>query len=268
MLFALLLASASWQSLAALQRLRGGSSESQPHGHRGKLAKYDMAPPSLQLSAADQARLFKGKPVIQAAVNSDGHSRRLMMVQDIEAPSEVVLGRIMDLKQYPKMVDGVESCVTYSSNEVAGVQTVKSAYEVSSCGMRLKYFMQHKYDPAARCMTFHLDYDRRSDLDDSVGYWYVVPQGSTRSRVYYSMDCKLHGWVPPPVYNLLTHEALKKATVWVERESVKEWRSQQSRLQSRFDLASAALPLVRLVENVRRDAQEAVSTNALMHMLE
>jgi len=70
----------------------------------------------------------------------------------------------MDLKQYPKMVDGVESCVTYSSNEVAGVQTVKSAYEVSSCGMRLKYFMQHKYDPAARCMTFHLDYDRRSDV--------------------------------------------------------------------------------------------------------
>eukprot|EP00965_Chrysotila_dentata_P243602 6205508-Pleurochrysis_carterae.AAC.1 len=27
------------------------------------------------------------------------------------------------------------------------------------------------YDPEQRCMVFNLDYDRRSDLDDSVGYW-------------------------------------------------------------------------------------------------
>ena len=45
------------------------------------------------------------------------------------------------------------------------------------------------------------------------------------SRVYYSCECKLRGWVPGPVYSLLTKEALKKATVWVERESLKEYRS-------------------------------------------
>ena len=59
-------------------------------------------------------------------------------------------------------------------------------------------------------MTFHLDYSRRSDLDDSVGYWYVEPTGRTTSRVFYSCECKLRGWVPPPVYSLLTKEALTK----------------------------------------------------------
>jgi len=45
--------------------------------------------------------------------------------------------------------------------------------------------------------------------------------------VYYSCECKLRGWVPSPVYNVLTKEALSKATTWVAKESVKEWRNQQ-----------------------------------------
>ena len=59
-------------------------------------------------------------------------------------------------------------------------------------------------------MTFHLDYSRRSDIDDTVGYWYVAPEGRASCRVYYSCECKLRGWVPAPVYNMLTKEALKK----------------------------------------------------------
>jgi len=88
-----------------------------------------------------------------------------------------------------------------------------------------------------------LDYGRRSDLDDTVGYWYVSPTGRTKCRVYYSCECKLRGWVPGPVYNLLTKEALKKATVWVNAESVKEWRD------SRSGVANQAV--AQFVENVR-----------------
>lgn len=91
--------------------------------------------------------------------------------------------------------------------------------------LKLRYYIEHHYDPKARCMVFHLDYSRRSDLDDSVGYWYVEPTGRATSRVFYSCECKLRGWVPPPVYNLLTKEALSKATGWVERESVKAYKS-------------------------------------------
>jgi hypothetical protein len=59
-------------------------------------------------------------------------------------------------------------------------------------------------------MTFNLDYSRRSDIDDTVGYWFVEPTGRASCRVFYSCECKLRGWVPTPVYNMLTKEALKK----------------------------------------------------------
>ena len=62
---------------------------------------------------------------------------------------------------------------------------------------------------AQNCMVFNLDYDRRSDLDDSVGYWFAQPTGPASCRVFYSCEVKLRGWVPGPVYNVLTKQALK-----------------------------------------------------------
>lgn len=97
---------------------------------------------------------------------------------------------------------------------------------------------------AQNCMVFNLDYDRRSDLDDSVGYWFAQPTGPTSCRVFYSCECKLRGWVPGPVYNVLTKQALKQATTWVSSEATKEWALIQNGCspQQRF---------TRFVSNVR-----------------
>merc|ERR1712087_542373 len=114
-------------------------------------------------------------------------------------------------EKYDKMVDGVDSCVNFVSTQEGGRQVVKSTYDISVLHMKFKYFMKHTYDPGGRGMVFHLDYDKRSDIDDSVGYWYVLPTGRAASRVFYSCECKLRGWVPAPVYSLMTKEALKKA---------------------------------------------------------
>ena len=67
------------------------ASEEQPHYHNGKLQPYKMGPPSLLLSAADEAKLRSGQAVMQALVGDDG-SRRMISVQDIEAPAQVVMG--------------------------------------------------------------------------------------------------------------------------------------------------------------------------------
>ena len=165
----------------------------------------------------------------------------------------------MDIDKYPEMVSGVDSIETYASSNEKGQQIVKStcapptalarttrnrahaprqptdgatrpprADEISALHMRFTYFVTHTYDPAQRCMVFHLDYDRKSDLDDTVGYWYVDQTGRSSSRVFYSCECTLRGWVPGPVYGMLTKEAVKKATTWVERESVKEYRASRS----------------------------------------
>jgi len=123
----------------------------------------------------------------------------------------------MDLNAYDRMVSGIDSCIVYADNEENGLRTVKSAYQISVMHMKFKYFVKHVFNPASNCMTFTLDYSRRSDLDDTVGFWYVLPTGRTKCRVFYSCECKLRGWVPGPVYDLLTKEALKKATVWVSQ---------------------------------------------------
>ena len=73
----------------------------------------------------------------------------------------------MDLNSYDRMVSGVDSCVTYASNQASGLQTVKSTYDISAAKMRFKYFVEHTYDPKLQCMVFRLDYSRRSDLDDT-----------------------------------------------------------------------------------------------------
>jgi hypothetical protein len=68
------------------------ASDSQPHDHQGKLTPYQIGPPSLLLSSSDEARLQSGKAVMQAIVSDDAQSRRLIMVQDIPAPSSIVMG--------------------------------------------------------------------------------------------------------------------------------------------------------------------------------
>lgn len=72
-------------------------------------------------------------------------------------------------------------------------------------------------------MIFNLDYSRQSDIDDSIGYWYVQQRGPEDCRVYYSCVTKLRTWVPGPVYSLLTKVALEQTTQWVGVESLKEW---------------------------------------------
>lgn len=234
--------------------LAAAATEDEPHYHRGKLSGYEIGPPSVLLSQSDEAKLRTGKPIMQAVESDTNGARRMVMVQNIPAPAHVVMGRIMDLEKYDRMVDGVNSVVNYVSTQEGNRQTVKSTYDISVLHMKFKYFMEHTYDSAERCMVFHLDYDKRSDIDDSVGYWYVLPTGRASSRVYYSCECKLRGWVPAPVYSLMTKEALKKATTWVSHESIKEWRATRH--------ANPREQLARFVSNVR-DSMDTVKMPAL-----
>lgn len=86
---------------------------------------------------------------------------------------------------------------------------------------------------AQHCMTFQLDYSKQSDLDDSVGYWFVQPRRRDSCRVFYSCETKLRGWVPAPVYALLIKAALKQTTTWVNVEALREWQLEQVRMGSK-----------------------------------
>lgn len=150
-----------------------------------------------------------------------GSLRRAIIVQDVDAPPSVCLDRISDLSNYPNMVKYVRENTLYEDVRKGKLRIVKSRYVVCPLPYwNFEYFMEHQVDEAQCCMTFHLDYARRSDMDDSCGYWWVQAiSGSTKSRVFYSTIGKLRGWVPPLVLDILTVKALKDATSWVKAEA-------------------------------------------------
>ena len=197
--------------------------ETMKHYHNGKLPKYELSAPSIMLSAGDEEVLNNGKALMQVIVQADG-KRRLLMVRDVAAPAWVVMDRILDFPAYPRMVKGCDALVPYRDTRERGLRVMDAMYEIHAGPMNFKYYMHHEVDEKQRCVTFHLDYDRQSDLDDSVGYWYVQPTGAEVCRVYYSCDTTLRGWVPAPVYTLLGKTALKQTTTWVNEEALKEWQ--------------------------------------------
>ena len=79
-------------AVASLVGLAAASSEELPHDHQGKLSKYELGPPKIFLSGDDLAQLREGRPVMQAAQQAGSSARRMVMVQDIKTPHDVVMG--------------------------------------------------------------------------------------------------------------------------------------------------------------------------------
>jgi hypothetical protein len=69
---------------------------------------------------------------------------------------------------------GPHRCDTYRREKaVGGKQRVWSKYRICAGPIAMEYFIEHTFEPAKNCMTFHLDYDRLSEFSDTVGYWWA-----------------------------------------------------------------------------------------------
>lgn len=99
---------------------------------------------------------------------------------------------------------------------MTGGKVVRARYQVNVGTFKVCYSLEHQYEPLQNCMTWHLDYSRKSDVFDSVGYWYVEPRGPELSRVYYMTDSLLPAWIPAPLRKKLTQIAMKAATQQLE----------------------------------------------------
>lgn len=188
-----------------------------PHEHRGLLKPYPKAPPPLVLTPAEQAKLMGGAPVMRQTEGEAGG--RGLAVFLVNAPADVVWKTIKDFPSYPRFIPEVKKCEVYKSEG----RRIDVYFVLKSYGVGVDYFIRHDFDDAARIGTWTLDYDRQSDLDDSVGFWRVMPiEGDpARSRVEYSVDIKLKGWVPGFVRGILVDNGVKQATTWVKVQSEK-----------------------------------------------
>ena len=167
--------------MIALVLLLGGAfaaNPDAPHPHGGKLSPYVLGPPTVLLSREDEEELADGKTIMRVISNRpadesrEGGARRLLMVRDVAAPKDVVLDRIGDFAAYPRMVKGCDACHVYKrEGRPDGTEEVRCEYRIHALHLKFRYFMSHQIDPEAGCVVWNLDYERESDLDDSVGYW-------------------------------------------------------------------------------------------------
>lgn len=185
------------------------------HPHRGVVTAYHGAPPAVALSAADLSTLASGSVLLkQQQVASGGRGVAMM---DIKAAPAQIWSKILDYGHYPQMVDRVSECGNY---RVSG-EHIFTRFVLSVLGTEVEYFIDHTSRPHLGYLTWTLDYARKSDLDDSVGYWRVTPQASSPAvtRLEYSVDIRFTGYVPGFVAEMISKKGLTDATSWVKRES-------------------------------------------------
>jgi uncharacterized membrane protein len=203
-LFAALLASPVARSADATQ----------PHPHQGVAPKFGVPSPT-SVTAEEEAELATGKAV-RKQIRSDSGGRGIA-IMDINASSEKVWTVIQDFGSYPGWIDNLKSTEVYSRTG----NHLFVAFRLSVLGMSVVYFIDHTVHADQGYMTWQLDYARESDIDDSTGYWltYAAPGKPGFTRVEYTVDLRLKGWVPGILENLLAKKGLILATSWVKQQS-------------------------------------------------
>ena len=188
-----------------------------PHPHQGLVTPYEGAPPTVVLSDEEEARLARGEAVLITRETAGGG--RGIAVRDVQASPEIVWGRIGAFDEYSEMVPRMTESEIYHRDG----HDVRVRMVIRVMGLRYEYFIQHDFRPESGYATWTLDYSRLSDLDESVGYWAVIPHPSQpgQSRVFYSIDMKTRGWMPGFVRRMVARQGLEEATSWVKTASEK-----------------------------------------------
>lgn len=173
-----------------------------------------------------------------------------MVVQDINAPPDVVWGRILDHNHYADMVPKTVESENYEVIQHKPMRkdplerTIYTRMKVGFPLLKLEFYIKHLYYPTLNSLTWTLDYTKQSDFDDSVGYWYVIPhpddndhpEGRRRTRVYYSVQVSMFDWVPKFVVDFMSNKALTDATSWVKKYSELEWGKDPRRIAAELEL--------------------------------
>jgi hypothetical protein len=194
---------------------------SAPHPHQGVVKPFSGGDPGVKLDGKALRTLQTGLPYstqIQSGTNGRG-----LVVQDVKAPVNVVWGRILDFNSYNKMVPKTAESSIYKQEKLRhGQERIWVRMKVGFPMLKLQFFINHLHDPAKNSLTWTLDYSQKSDLDDSVGFWYVIPHPDNPAnwtRVYYSVEVSMFSWVPKFVVEFMSKQALTDATAWVKRQS-------------------------------------------------
>ncbi len=189
------------------------ASTTEPHPHQGVAPKFDKPKPST-LTAEEVAALGRGEAV-RKQIKLDGGGRGIS-IMDVAGTPEQVWAVIDDYGSYPNWIDQLEETEVYGRS---GTE-VLVRFKLKVIGKTVEYYIDHERRPDLGWTTWQLDYSRASDIDDSTGYWlvYASPDHPGRTRVEYTVDLRLKGWIPGVVEDMLANKGLDKATGWVKAQ--------------------------------------------------
>ena len=119
---------------------------------------------------------------------------------------------LLDFDEYPEWAEGLEVSEIYKhdGNDIY----VTFHYRHWLVGS-VKYHVHHNYPGSATGWgTWTLDYRRRSDLYDTVGFWRVVPVAGDpeRADVIYSTRIRLDGWLAGWMEDWFIEDTLRTVT--------------------------------------------------------
>ncbi|MBM74976.1 MAG: hypothetical protein CMK59_06225 [Proteobacteria bacterium] len=190
------------------------------HHHQGVAQRFSN-PTKTELSSEEKDLLKKGEAVRKQV--REGNGGRGIAIMDVSASSEDIWSVITDFKKYPEWIDQMDSSSIYATNPKSDHTEILVDFTLSAMMISVQYYIDHSYYPDKGYLTWTLDYSKLSDLDDSTGYWlvYPSPDDPNKSRVEYSVDLRVSGWIPGFVEDMLANQGLVDATKWMKRESEK-----------------------------------------------
>ena len=230
------------------------SSFTEPHDHQGIVSPFTPGDPKIPLDSKALSILAQGKPY-QTQIQS-GTGGRGLVVQDVDAPTDIVWGRILDYDNYSNMVPKTVESKNYQVVNVKSKsksdpldQIIYTRMKVGFPILKLEFFIKHLYYPELNSLTWTLDYSKKSDFNDSCGFWYVVPHpdDSLKTRLFYSVEVSMFDWVPKFVVDFMSTKALTDATAWVKKFSEKEFEKQGGRAK----VESAVIDVTSAKTNVK-----------------
>ena len=107
-------------------------------------------------------------------------------------------------------------------------QIIYTRMKVGFPVLKLEFFIKHLYYPSLNSLTWTLDYSKKSDFNDSCGFWFVVPhpEDPYRTRLFYSVEVSMFDWVPKFAVDFMSTKALTDATAWVKKYSELKFKEQ------------------------------------------
>ena len=171
------------------------------------------------LNNAERDLLAQGKAVYKNLNYVDG--ARLAVVFRVAAPPGLIWTLLSDFESYPIWIEDVLETEIYRRRG----EEVMVRFLVRYGSGELTYYARHRY-PGERLGwgTWTLDFSRKSDLNDTVGFWRIDPvvDASGSSDVAYSASVRWNGWFTALLSDLIARRGLRVATEWVKTQAEKQ----------------------------------------------